>query len=153
MLPTTDNSFSPTPPATPATVAPRPATATKPPVARVVPSTAAQISSPPKTPVLTTPSPPSSKPAGPSQCGTVTSAINTPIRVTVSRGATSCSAARAIAQTYYQEIPTQGQGGNGAYLTVNGWNCNSVPIGETEQDHHTADCTRGTDAISLDVPQ
>lgn len=90
-------------------------------------------------------------PSDPTACGSVTSAIGTPVRVSIVRGTAVCSTAENIVQMYYQRVSTEGQGSGGS-LNVKGWNCISTTIGIQEQTGALGNCyLKQTDTISMDL--
>lgn len=64
-------------------------------------------------------------PTGPQICGEVTSTIGDPLTVAISTGDDlGCSFAETLLDTYYND-PPQAPEGSGAFVTIDGWTCNS----------------------------
>lgn len=61
---------------------------------------------------------------GPQLCGTVTTTIGDVTTVEIVAGESDCTFAEVLLDTYYNDPPSIPEG-SGAYLTIDGWECNS----------------------------
>lgn len=62
--------------------------------------------------------------SGPQVCGTVTTTVGAEVTVEIVAGEVDCAFAEGLLDTYYNAPPVPPEG-SGAFVTMDGWECNS----------------------------
>lgn len=84
---------------------------------------------------------------GPQLCRTVTSTIGEPVTVEILAGEVDCAFAENLLDTYYNDPPSIPEG-SGAYLTIDGWECNSS---SSQEPGRVSTCRAANDALIIAI--
>lgn len=106
-------------------------------------TTASSTSTTTSTPASTT----STAATGPQECGKVTTVNGSSVTVSIVSGDHDCTFAEDLLDRYYNNPPSPLQG-SGGFVTIDGWDCMTTTIPETERSGVATTCsTPGGDSI------
>lgn len=110
-------------------------------------STTSSTTTPTSTTTSTPASTTSTAATGPQECGKVTTVNGSSVTVSIVSGDHDCTFAEDLLDRYYNNPPSPLQG-SGGFVTIDGWDCMTTTIPETERTGVATTCsTPGGDSI------